>query len=91
MADLESRLDRALRPTYRYLAVTSCGIGVHTGLISLKQARASVERLKATMPDAEVERVQVLDGGGHRYWLKRGSRWVPWDEVFRDETKGMKP
>lgn len=79
--------------TYRYRVVTSNGAGIHTGLYRrCADAKAAAERIvererarTVKLGPYEIERVQLLDYGGHRYWMRRGSQWVPWDPN-EDET-----
>lgn len=77
---------------YMYRVVTSNGAGVFSehrrcaDARAAAQARADAERdRRVRLGPYEIERVELRDYGGHRYWMRRRSQWVLWDPN-KDET-----
>ncbi len=78
------------RPKYLYRVVTHNGAGVHSGYYrSLPKAREAcrtiaeregevLERI-GYLNEFEIERVQEVRPGTHRYWMRRRKRWILWD------------
>lgn len=70
-------------PRYSYRVVTANGHGVHgrdfRRCADAKERAVALAQVEPYFGPYEVERVQHLEGNGRRYWLRRRSRWVPWD------------
>lgn len=74
--------------TYLYRAVS--GAAVWGRDCSLREARQRVCALRVNRPEAEVERFQLLEYGGRRYWRWRKNRWSHkghFDPTAADLTK----
>ena len=89
MPDLETRLQRALRPRYCYQVVSGNGSAVYGSLLrTLATAREFailVSRSRKIV--VELERVLELPGGGRRYWMMHGKRWKLWDPAADIEER----
>lgn len=72
---------------YRYQAVTCNGHGLHGREFErFADAREHAERCAnrdstVALGPFEVHRIGYVNhvGGARRYWMRQGSRWVPWD------------
>ncbi len=64
---------------YFYRVVASNGHGVYSESATLAAAKRLAEQIaKRGYGPYEIERVEYLDGGARRYWMRQRSRWVPW-------------
>jgi hypothetical protein len=66
-----------------YEVVTSNGHGIHARVHGpLAEAQARAQRLAAAalidFGPFELQQVVEYSGGGRRYWMREGGRWVPW-------------
>lgn len=61
--------------------VTCNGAGVHATSRKLADARAMASRIAKEYDwgPVEIERVEHLDGGSVRYWMRQRKRWVLWN------------
>lgn len=93
MADLETRLAKALRPTYRYRVVSSNGAGIYgPDWCSLAKAKDAAERQAARpLYEGQIYEIERLlkSNSSCRYWMMRGKRWVPYDA--RQDFSDRKP
>lgn len=89
--------DRSLRDArsrFTYRVVTSNGAGIHgREFARCSDAKATAQQLaerdreqKVKFGPFEIERVENL-GSGHRYWMRKRSRWVLWNPHEDYETR----
>lgn len=89
------------RYRYRYRAVTSGGVGVHSkDYVVLSSAHKCIEKIKSTWPDAEIQRVRELLVGNvsrppadevvwaRQYELWSDGKWIPEHKVPDRDERG---
>jgi hypothetical protein len=63
-----------------YAVVSFNGAGIYSRHLSFLEAKKSAPRhLQHASRPLEIQRDDIFDGGGHRYWMRCRNRWELWD------------